>query len=266
MKYIFVVARQRSGTNFFRGGLEFGNDDFLDCGEVLQKKFGENFSFRSFLKSHLSSYPNYVYREPTALRNVFLGFLEWLSDEARKQNPDAKCLIVDVKYDNVGVFDSHTRYWVEQPNLLSLLQESQIPFVHLVRENTLELVLSNMVAAKSKVWTACKDQDVKSVRFPVDPSSILSLVEKSSIEIEAYKSWVNEIDCAVEFSYESLSSGLKLDEYLIELADLSGFDDLKFRSKHVKLVKRYSEVIENWDEIITEISKTQYSYFKDYYS
>lgn len=149
---VFVVAKQRSGTNLLRKSLA-STGAFYDVDEIFHNPGNSQSG------SHL--YWNHFFREveknssvalPTATNQDYL-LDSFFKNEAEKIGGGAKqTILVDVKYNSTM---NNNLLWhspLDVPYLLKYIKKRGFRVVHLVRRNVFDSYLSAKVAAKNKIW------------------------------------------------------------------------------------------------------------------
>lgn len=249
-KPIFLISTQRSGTNLFRRA--------ISQNEMFQE-FSEPFAPRSdygfwFLKTKLiESNKDLVIPTPENQNYIFKEFLEYFSSHCTKEY-----YIIDIKYDSVEHFNSVWHNPCSRPNLFELIKKYNIPVIHLIRSNYLEVYISSLLASRTQVWVAdassnpTEDSPQENL-IEVDLQELIQAVKNRENQVELFKSYVNSCPQCLNLFYENLLSedGTELSKQVVQkIKKLLEFDN-DFQTSVVtrKLAPSLSKLIKNYDQV-----------------
>jgi len=260
-KLLFVVARQRSGTNLLRNTLQKA-EGVLDLGEVCQEiNMGRPASFLSWVRNNQGSYPDYILRKTGSIERVFKGYVQYLYDTY----PDEKLLILDIKYDHLGLFNSWVHYPLQMPMLFDMIREGDHALIHLTRSNLVESYLSNAVATARNAWVAFNQENVPGGKVTLKLGNMLPQLEARAEEMEKCQAWAQQSGAkALEVEYAHiLDENGQLSRDIIDWVhttidpSIAFPEDMAAATK--KLVNDYSETVENYDEVLELLKGTKFA-------
>lgn len=144
-----------------------------------------------------------------------------------------------------------------------LIEDKNIKVIHLVRENMLKTFVSRKIAEKTDTWKAKskKSVSVQEKQVTLDFDECVNEFER----IKQWEAWAREEFKGHDFhelSYEDLVSNRES-----TMKDLFSFFGVKNKQVESKLKKQNAETLNqlilNYEEIKSELSRTQWSYLLD---
>lgn len=256
---VFIVANQRSGTNFLRH-LLCSTGLFTDLNEIFQA--GSPALYWDFFIKEVTENPDLA--RPSRENRVAL-FDKFMHEHV--EIIDTKYVLVDIKYNSTHNLNCEFQQLSNTPFLMKLIENYGGYVLHLVRNNSLEVHLSNVLANKSAVYTAFKDSEIKHESVKLDPKAMVSDIRKHQMDISNFRKWINDMNLAkkLEISYEDLVE-INHDSSCICAEQLKSFFDLgdamDFEVKTKKIAKTPAEVVENFDdEVKPALFSSKYSRF-----
>ena len=182
-------------------------------------------------------------------RGLFLKRYEYLRGLGRA-HPGARAVGFKLMYDQ-------TR---DHPWLVSMLVLMRARFVHLVRRNSLDAVLSFDIAHEHDRWHHYAGEEAPPLRVRTDPSSLVERIERRDREIERFRRRLARLPVRVhEVVYEDLVE--RRDEVLGDVLAFLGVPEpgRALRSSVVRPTrKRALERIENGDDVCAALAGTPY--------
>ena len=279
---IFLLARQRSGTNPLRSVLTTHPDIFC-LPEVFNTTPTADFQlaidadYFGFVEKRLSG----DMRSALAMEDpaeLFLDYLEFLRCFA-----DERYLLVDVKYNSTHHVKPGWRFTTEEPRLFSLLLENQVRILNLTRRNFLRYYVSEQKAQARKSWEAFdpavvgeqpwylakyKDSDrsrpAPDICLRIDIGDMLKVLELCQSESDLITQYFSDYDLYLEVEYQEVFP--EPQGPISQAATDRITQWLQISKEFVELRPQYSkqselplwETVENWNEVATALQGTQF--------
>lgn len=186
---IFVIALQRSGTNLLRRALE-STKQLIDCDEVFHHEFLNQWSFWTFKNEFIKTHPIIV---PTDQEMAGL----W---DAFVNHTAAKCqtlhgaALIDIKINSLHSLNPVWQNPLEMPFLLRQLCEKQERIIHLVRDNFLDLYVSQLVAVQVGKFVVPAGNALSVNQFTVDVRKALDFIRRRDEELKLASRWMTEAE------------------------------------------------------------------------
>ena len=255
-KPIFIIATQRSGSNYFRSLLA-STGQFYDFNEILDPYWKDNLknTYLYFRAQEIKKNPEISIPYPDIVEELFKKYLSYL-EELQPKHPYH---LLDVKYNSLHHFNE---IWDgDWPFLFNLLNRNQIPLIHLVRNNVYEVYQSLIVADYNKVYTVEKNQSCNLKPISIDLDDMLFHLKLLENKIEYISNICKIMPLAMEINYEELITEKNniSEKIRQELKRISGIE-LKnnISSTLKKMITKPKDLIENYEEVMQCLKKNGY--------
>ncbi len=143
-----------------------------------------------------------------------------------------------------------------------LRQHTEIRILHLRRHNLLKAYVSNLLIAvkRDKPWQPHATVPVPPVSTQVSSEAALRYMRRSRAQYEAHERIFSKHP-RLQLSYETMIDGQSLQaDAAREVCAFLGIADRPMRSKLVKMnPERLREMVTNYDELASAISKTEFA-------
>ena len=262
---IFLLARQRSGTNSLRSVLETHPDihchnevfNLADLDSTDDPQLRE-INFFNFQAKYAQGDPRRLL--PSNHEKLFLDFMEYLRCFTSK-----RYVMIDVKY-NTTHFLTEPNKWEAAPYLFYLIRLHGFRVINLTRRNYLRYAISTVKAEQTGVWTVpvtggrADDRpvtlDLESLLRHLDACDVESrMVDDYFAGYFAYRSW------EYEDAFSPETGGVSA-EFLRAIAEELGISDsFEMRTRYGKQSHLpLEETIENYDEVAAALRGTRFEY------
>jgi len=270
-RFVFLLARQRSGTNIFCD-LIGKHGDIFPCPEIFhpsptgldpaQLKLG----FVSYLQRMISwRGATAMYQYVTDRHAFFDGFLEYIESIA-----DRPWIIFDIKYNSTHHLDKAWRGISSMPHIFDYAGSRGIKVLNLTRNNFLRFYLSERKAFLTQQWSVHGDVDIRDKERPIVLDSADLLEKLSSCEEEN-----RMVKMALSNHPESMA--MEYSEVFPAPGEFCGktinrfFDWLDIPRHDVKFGKSFrkqsclplDQAIENYEEVRNALRGTRFEHFLD---
>ena len=261
-RFVFLIAKQRSGTNYLRS-LLVSTGKFFDCDEVVHPQgcdpLGpENFNYLRFHHMLLEEKPELWLPSYENQQEVFYRYLEFVE----KNTPQDKLLIIDVKYNAVHNFNSVWQSPLSMPFLLTMLNELDIPIIHLVRKNIFRCYVSELAASVSGLYLLKESRRPILSKVTIEASKIIEELRNRKEEIDWFR---RHIDCCkykLELQYEDFSDSAEMFIKNVK-PQLESFLNIALpsyaQSSVYRIIGDAREIIDNYDEVISTVKHSEFS-------
>ena len=199
---------------------------------------------------------------------IFREYLAALIAEVPKRS-----VFADLKYHHVGPVDPLWRFADEAPPPVAAFVATDGTIIHLVRRNPLAQLASLQLARETGVWVAQPSGQQGSADAPSKPPrqvriKTAGIIEKlSRIELRKMlaKYWVAPSRRQIELAYEDILEGEFLSAPVrAALEDLLERDiDLGGRAGTLKIAPPLGQLIENFDDVCTALSRSEFAWCTD---
>lgn len=244
---VFLFANQRSGTNFLRNIL-VSTGEFVDLNEVFQA--GEPSLYWDHFRDEVAKNNDLAIPTKDNRKQLFESFLD-----KHVHNVSEKYVLIDIKYNCAHNLNTEFQQLHAPSNLLGLIKESGGYVIHLIRSNSLEVHISNVLANKTKVYTATASEDIKQIKIDLDPEGTLREIHKHQFDVNNFKSWLSDLnfDNYLELVYEDLKK-INTDSDCFAAQKLRNYfeidSDCEFAVSTQKIARNPDEMIVNYDSEI----------------
>ena len=184
MRVRLLLSTQRSGSHFLKSYVESRFPSVICSGEVLE----EPIAFARQLPT-LSTHPEFPnfwlwYELEAAARSIsvapdrrieaFAAYLSKLSALARPKD-----LVVDAKYNSIRSLSGYSDTDHGSQDFTTFITSRQIPVLHLIRKNTLRLIISNALARQTGIWHRTKERSPDELlpKIRLNPGNVLSYIQ-----------------------------------------------------------------------------------------
>lgn len=264
MEHHIVFTNGRSGSNYI-SGLINRHPNLTNYGEVLgewtipYKLYEKFFASRATTEAYL----DYIYSSRSFF---YLSQLYSASAHIRKSKKINFKDLSSIK--SLGIKDFSMNF--TRRGLRNYLRDRpDIKVISLYRENHLERYISYLNLKQSGVVSVEKDQTkrikTKDLKVRVSPDEVLSDLKRIEQETEDQLEIVRELspERVYEIRYEDLFSSRERSSSIQQgMFDFLGVEPLDIQGSSKKiLTKKMSEIIENYDEFLSQIRDTRYEKF-----
>ncbi len=187
---IVVVGRQRSGTTVIRKAIQ-GSGEYIDIGEIFHSDFynyergtiREGYFFFGYLTKRIAEEAHLIH--PQYWQGEFRKFVEQCIVD------NLKGIIIDMKYNSFDYVHSER----SMPNCISNYQplfelsDRGSAFIHVVRDNVLNAIVSERLAMKTGQWGVSPGQERIRAKIVLNPYTIAT---ELTIETDA-RSYVDRV-------------------------------------------------------------------------
>lgn len=255
-KPIFIIATQRSGSNYLRSLLT-STGMFYDFNEILDPYWEGNLknTYFYFREQEIKKHPEVSIPYPHNVEKLFKDYLAYLE----KLQPEHPYHLLDVKYNSLHHFNE---IWDgDWPFLFNLINRNQIPFIHLVRNNVYEVYQSLIIADFNKVYTVEKNKSCNLKSISIDLDDMLFHIKLLEYKIDYIRNICKQMPLAMEINYEELvkeKNGIP-ENIKTEFSKVTGiYLKNNISSPLKKMITKPKELIENYDEVMQCLKNNGY--------
>lgn len=173
MDVCIFLSKPRSGATVLRKMLG-AHEQIFDLGEVFNDENEE--SFFHFGARRIAEHPSWNF--PRRSKALFADYVEHCCARASAWKPSSKVVVLDVKYDHLHVVRDGWQSLNATPPLLDEIAARGWKCLHLLREDTLACVISNLVAAATGTYhLSAPPAAAPEVALSVDVRHVAELVQ-----------------------------------------------------------------------------------------
>jgi hypothetical protein len=157
-------------------------------------------TFLRFMKDHSRSWPDpYLFEEQQTLH---MEYLDWLVENVSSR------LIVDVKYTalNMGLPYGFTP--ADPSRLLHAFDSRGAVIVHLVRENSLDVAVSCLLAKETSIYHWPEDEPMPvglERQVMLDPAAVLDVIDEHQVLVQLTRYALRRVSNVAELSYDAVT-------------------------------------------------------------
>jgi len=274
MRVRLLLSTQRSGSHFLKSYVESRFPSVICSGEVLE----EPIAFARQLPT-LSTHPEFPnfwlwYELEAAARSIsvapdrrieaFAAYLSKLSALARPKD-----LVVDAKYNSIRSLSGYSDTDHGSQDFTTFITSRQIPVLHLIRKNTLRLIISNALARQTGIWHRTKERGAEETlprirlqakELPAEIRYALKLTQDYQTRFAGYPGYEEIVyeDLVRERNFPQTSANLRtLAHFLGKKPNGSSHAAIRFKKT---TPDDPSDVVENWDEVIRALRATDFAW------
>lgn len=265
--YFALVGSQRCGTNFFRELMNTNQQTVLH-GEVLMP-FPLPNCWHNFVRTMVNRAMPPVYAKDCV--ELVDDYLIFLREDVKRGYPgklgEVSAVGLDIKYNQLRYVTPLIRDLEQKPFLIDYFWRRNLPIVHLIRRNTVHQALSLDIAKTRNVYHNYGGKAFND-KVRLDPDSLLGHARWVAHEVEVFRALAGKLNY-LEVYYEDVAADcadvdaggrIQGKKAMPQVADFLGVPDEFYAPATIsKVVNRpYSEIIENYDEIVATIRKSEF--------
>ncbi len=200
MEICVLIASQRSGTNYLRALLAGHPALHTDSGEVFDvhdDRVSRSDNFWNYVSARIAGDPRAWM--PSNRPAMVEDFFRFLSDRS-----DGRTTIVDIKYNSLHHGNPAWTGVLAVLPLLLQIGRLELPVLHLIRKNSLRMLVSRKRADAAKQY-ALRSED-RNATWPVrlDPSTLLHEITYHQNEMHHISEILRRCCCVMEVEYNDL--------------------------------------------------------------
>ena len=220
-------------------------------GEIFNEENEQ--SFFVFLEKY--AFKNSEWAKPSHRVKSFLAYIEYCRGKIADWKPSAKVILLDVKYSQLHLIYGAWQGFEKSPLLYDIIKSQKWRILHLIRNDVLASVLSNLIAQATKIYHRELDQVIGYERGMIQVD-----IREAYLECDASVKQANDIKNQFggskryfEASYEDLwASTGNFDDHFLRSAE--DFFALQSQISHVPKLKKVIngnvlEMVINRDEV-----------------
>jgi len=270
---VFVLATQRSGTNYLRSLLR-STGLFVDYNEIFHSEVKNDndasFSYFNWAKHSYFKYRAQRFAKDPELsiplgENIVLLFNDYL-DYLSSESGSVPYFLVDVKYNSLHHFDP-VWHSLTAPNFIfDLVSHRRSRVLHLVRENVFDVYLSNLVSNLTGLYVKENDDAIQIPKILISVQNMFAKIKQIEQEVNLVRLYLEPLANVYELTYESISSeGIGVPPYIEkDLVDFFGTNlKLGLNETTRRIIENRWTVIENADEIVMALKNSPYEWCID---
>ena len=269
-----LLSTQRAGGYFLKSLIESRFSSVACTGEVLEEPVAFTRQFPA-----LADHPEMPlfwlwYELQAASRSISVApgrrleaFEIYLSQLESLAKP--KTLLVDVKYNTLRALGG---YWDTENgsgDFAAFVASRQIPVLHLIRKNTLRILISHELAKKTNVWLRTKEQTgvESSPKIRLNPKTILAEIQSLHRLTADYQARFAQHPGYQEIVYEEVVAERERTANGAHLRTLGQFFSKKPSSVNLSAItcekitpEDPAEIVENWGEVLRALHYTEHGW------
>jgi hypothetical protein len=191
----------RSGTTALREVLAT-NPHIVPMGEVFHSEHLNDENFHHYYKKRIGMNPDLALPSEENRRILFRDFITHLRDSLGLRENDGKVLVVSINYNSLHSLNNYWQNILAEPYLLSFVKTWNFGVIHLIRQNVLCTLLSEMRARASGVWHIKSEGDRAAVTVEINTDTLLCELEERQAEIALVRRWLGGYPYLLELTYE----------------------------------------------------------------
>ena len=270
--YFALVGSQRCGTNFFRE-LMNTNLQTVVHGEILMP-FPLPNCWHNFVRTMVNRAMPPVYAKDCV--ELVDDYLVFLREDVKRGYPgklgELRAVGLDIKYNQLRFIAPLIRDLGQKPFLIDYFWRRNLPIVHMIRRNTLHQALSLDIAKARNVYHNYGGKKFDG-KVQLDPESLLGHARWVATEVEAFRELASGLNY-LEVFYEDIAADcaevdaegrIQGNKALPRVAEFLGVPcEFHAPATISKVINRpYSEIIENYDEIVSALKKSEFKKLAD---
>lgn len=153
----------------------------------------------------------------------------------------------------------------DQKESLTIFHKNGWKIIHLQRRNILRQQVSGMLAQQRQQWNTTKENPFVKSKFIIDSKKLIKEIQQGENSTLQDKEMLATLPYYLEVIYEDdLLNSEQHQKTADRVFEYLGIDSVPVKAKLIKAsTDRLSDSIENYDEIVSSISKTKYAKFLD---
>jgi LPS sulfotransferase NodH len=269
-----LLSTQRCGSHFLKSLIESRFSSVACTGEVLEEPVAFARQFPALALDPEMPHFWLWYEREAAMRSIslapgrrFEAFALYISKLKALVKP--KDLLVDVKYNTLRALSG---YWDTEhgsQDFTRFVIGQHIPVLHLIRKNTLRLIISRQLAVTTGVWARTTDRSPDEIhpKIWLNSKTVLAEVEAAAQVTRGYQARFEGHPSYQEIVYEDIVRERECSHTGAYLRTLGHFFSKKASSVNLAPVpwKKISpedpaEVVENWEEVVCALRGSEHGW------
>ena len=269
-----LLSTQRAGSYFLKSLIESRFSSIISTGEVLEEPvaFARQFPALAghpemplfWLWYELQAASRSISVAPGRRLEAFEIYLSQLEALAKPKN-----LLVDVKYNTLRALGG---YWDTENgsgDFAAFVASRQIPVLHLIRKNTLRILISHELAKQTNVWLRTKERTSREIlpKIRLNPKTILAEIQSLHRLTGDYQARFAHHPGYQEIIYEDVVRERETTHTGAHMRVLGQFLAKKPSSVNLSAIPSKkitpedpSEIVENWDEVLRALHYTEHGW------
>jgi hypothetical protein len=261
---IFMLARQRSGTNPLRNVLD-SHPEIFCTPEVFHDRPSADAelevetNFFRFVEQHPQGRLSRAH-DWDQQKAIFSDFLDFLRSFTEK-----RFVMVDVKYNATHHLNAAWKFISAEPTMFPFIRSERLYVFNLTRRNYLRYYLSQSKADRSQTWTALAKASQKDDKIQLDVAAMLRSLELCRAENEIIDRSFSDHQRYLNIDYADLFPVMGAPVSGDALGRIAGWlgledafeNDPAYRKQAVLGLR---DTIENFDEVERALTGTAFEY------
>lgn len=236
MQKFIILTTQRTGSTMLWRYLN-QHPDMDVSGEIFMRKNKSDGTYASFRRKNIKNRLYYFLNRKMLINSYLADFF--------KQRSKSMAVGFKLMYGQVN------------ESLLQWLIENDVKIIHLIRKNTLKMILSRMTAKKRKLYHTDQYRAIKIIQVPLDPQKTKNEIKRSIQTVDLFRSKVRNLE-SLEIYYEDISTNISNQAKIIyDFLNLSHFECEKIPLKKINPDSIESLVL-NYADICQAFTGTEY--------
>ena len=270
--YFALVGSQRCGTNFFRE-LMNTNLQTVVHGEILMP-FPLPNCWHNYVRTMVNRAMPPVYANDCV--ELVDDYLVFLREDVKRGYPgklgELRAVGLDIKYNQLRFIAPLILPLQQKPFLIDYFSRRNLPIVHMIRRNTIHQALSASIAKARNVYHNYGGKKFDG-KVRLDPESLLAHARWVAGEVEEFRKLASGMNY-LEICYEDVAADsaevdadgrIRGNKAMPRVAEFLGVPAEFYAPSTIsKVINRpYSEIIENYDEIVGVVKKSEFKKMAD---
>ena len=270
--YFALVGSQRCGTNFFRE-LMNTNLQTVVHGEILMP-FPLPNCWHNYVRTMVNRAMPPVYANDCV--ELVDDYLVFLREDVKRGYPgklgELRAVGLDIKYNQLRFIAPLILPLQQKPFLIDYFSRRNLPIVHMIRRNTIHQALSANIAKARNVYHNYGGKKFDG-KVRLDPESLLAHARWVAGEVEEFRKLASGMNY-LEVCYEDVAADsaevdadgrIRGNKAMPRVAEFLGVPAEFYAPSTIsKVINRpYAEIIENYDEIVGVVKKSEFKKMAD---
>lgn len=244
---IFLVASQRSGTNYLRfllqktGVIEnFG--EIFDTTQLQNEQW--NHQYFLYRLGQIKADPSLSIPLENNAEKLFNGYVEFLA----KLAGNMPFFLMDIKYQSLHHMDTVWQEPLARNHVFKLIEKNDYKVIHMVRHNLFEFFVSHQLALKTGKYHLLPGENDEAGTIEVDVDYMLRDMKRLEREQVLVRRFIWPIRNKIEIAYENMRyNPNSMPPHLrVKLSEFLGYDLPSTQQAYFrKIIKDPFDVISN---------------------
>nr|WP_320193894.1 sulfotransferase [uncultured Desulfobacter sp.] len=237
--HFIILTTQRTGSTMFYHYLN-QHPSISARGELFMKKSKKDNSYKAFKNATVRNKINHLFNRNASVEQFLSAYFS--------ADLPAQAVGFKLMYDQIN---SSITQWII---------DNKVKIIHLIRRNTLKMILSRKTAMKRKLYHSTGTEKIENVTIHLQPEKTINEIKNIQANIKKYQQRYPQKEY-IEIFYEDFVENMNKEaQAIFSFLNLDPFECSVPEYKKIN-TDNIQQLIENYEEITSFFGKTEFNRF-----